>query len=134
MQDLLRLALLAVQAMTSDPPPPVTRPFWGLAAAACVSLCLLVASGLLLTACWLFLLPHLGAAGTPALLGVIALANAGAILLWLRARTTPKAPPPAAPVDIAPILAEAQRLFDAHRPTAFATALLAGLALGARRG
>ena len=126
MQDLLRLALLAVQAMTSDPPPPVTRPFWGLAAAACVSL--------LLTACWLFLLPHLGAAGTPALLGVIALAKAGSILLWLRARTTPKAPPPAAPVDIAPILAEAQRLFDAHRPTAFAAALLAGLALGARRG
>ena len=101
-----------------------------------IVLCLLTASALVMTAAWLFLLPYLGPIGTPLALAGIVLIKAGICLLWLRFGLSRPAPTPPASIstaDLAPVLAEAERLFCTHKLSALTAALLAGLVAGARR-
>ena len=137
MREILQLALAAAQAVTAaQQPKPRVRPYCVVVLAVGIFLCLLAASGLLLTALWLFLLPYLGPVGTPLALAGIMLIKAGAYLLWLRiGRSRPAATAPASisAADLAPVLAEAERLFRANKLSALTAALLAGLVVGARR-
>ena len=142
MQDILRMALVAAQAVAAaNPPQPRARPYCIVGGVAGILLCLLTASGLVTAAAWLFLLPHLGPVGPPLVLAGIMLIIATAILVWLRLRASP--PAPAAPLAVsvadlvpivAPLLTEAERLFRANKLTTLTAALLAGLTVGARRG
>lgn len=137
MRELLQLALAAAQAATAaQPTKPRVRPYCVVVVAVAIFLCLLTASGLVLTAAWLFLLPYLGPAGTPLALAGIVLIKAGAYLLWLRirlSRPAPAASPAVSAAQLAPALAEAERIFAANKLSALAAALLAGLVAGARR-
>ena len=137
MQEILRLALMAAQAMAAtNPPQPRVRPYCVVGGVAGILLCLLTASGLVTAAAWLFLLPHLGPVGTPLVLAGIVLVKACAILLWLRWRSprpVPAAPLSASVADLAPILAEAERMFSANKLPTLMAALLAGLVVGGRR-
>jgi hypothetical protein len=137
MQEILQLALLAAQAVTAaNPPKPRARPYCVAGGVVWIALCLLTANGLLLTAAWLFLLPMLGPAGTPLALAGVVLIKAGAILLWLRSRSSRAAlatPQPLPAAHLAPILAEAERMFSANKLPALTAALLAGLLAGVRR-
>ena len=136
MQSLIRLALLAAQLLAvPQPAQPRVRPWCVAAGVSAVVVCWLAASGCLLTALWLFLLPLLGPAGTPLVIGGLLALKAASILLWLRyGLARPAAPPPAviAPAVIAPavLLAEADRLFKANTGPVLMTALLVGLFAG----
>jgi hypothetical protein len=136
MQEILRLALLAAQTVAAAKPQPRIRPYRVIVGAFGICLCIATAAGFGLTAAWLWLLPQLGPVITPLALAGGLVILAGLILIWMRARSTP--PAPAQPLanavaDIAPALAEAQRLFNAHKITALTAVLLAGLMVGSRR-
>jgi hypothetical protein len=131
MQSLIRLALMAAQLIAvPQPAPPRVRPWCVAAGVSAVVVCWLAASGCLLTALWLFLLPLLGPAGTPLVIGCLLALKAASILLWLRYGLARPAPP--APSVIAPavLLAEADRLFKANTGPVLMTALLVGLFAG----
>jgi hypothetical protein len=114
-------------------PQPAQRPsrrWCVVAGVAAVVVCWLAASGCLLTAVWLFLLPLLGPVGTPLVIGCLLLLKAASILLWLRyGLARPCAPAPAA-IAPAVLLAEAERLFKANTGPVLMTALLVGLFAG----
>ena len=138
MNEILRLVLVAAQAAaTAQPPPPRARPYLVAVGALTIAICLAIASGFILTALWVFLLPYLGPVWTPLALAGMLLLTAGAVVLVLRTRPARAATPATAPVSIsqfAPILAEAGQVFNDHKLTVLIAALLAGVVAGSRRG
>ena len=138
MNEILRLALVAAQtvATANAPPPPRARPFFVVIAVMTIVICVLIASGFILTGLWIFLLPYLGPVGTPLVLGGVLLLKAGVFLLLLRIHPARAVTTTAAPVSLrqlAPVVAEAEQLFSDHKLTALTAALLAGLVVGTRR-
>ncbi len=131
------MALAAAQAMAaSKAPQPQGQPCCAAVAMLGISLSLLAAHGFLLAALWAWLFPNLGPALTPLALAVVLLVEAAGFLLLLR-RHASTAPPATllslSTAQLAPVLAEAQHLFNDHKLTSLLAAMLAGVAAGARR-
>ncbi len=128
MSNFLQLALMAAQAvaaMKSSPPP--GRAWCRIAGVASMALCLLIASGFLLAALWLFLEPRLGAIQTALLIAALLALKATVIALLLRYwRPTRKA---SAPIEALPV-AELMAVFNTHKMPALLAALAAGVIAG----
>ena len=131
MIDILRVA---VQAMLAGSPPRRTAwPYCAVLGVAGILVCLLAACGLLLTSAWLFLLPHLGLVGAPLALAAAAMVLAAMLLVWLRLvhiRPKPAMPLSVSAVQLAPLLAEAERMVRSHKLPMLSAALLAGVLAG----
>jgi hypothetical protein len=133
MESMLRSVILALlsagagQSTETSPRRLALATLWGAATA------ILATAGLgcAALALWIWQIPQLGPIGASltvsALLFAAALAGLGALRGVL---ATPAAKPsPLAAGSLAPLLGEAQRLFNEHKGAALVVALLAGLAM-----
>lgn len=133
MESMLRSVILAIlsagagQSTETSPRRLALATLWGAATA------ILATAGLgcAALALWIWQIPQLGPIGASltvsALLFAAALAGLGALRGVLA--TPPAKPSPLAAGSLAPLLGEAQRLFNEHKGAALVVALLAGLAM-----
>jgi hypothetical protein len=131
MRDLIRLAVaLAEGGAVSLARQATARTACVVAAAAAAAGCAIAAVGCLLAALWIYALPHVGAVGAPLVVAGVLLAMCLAVLGLMRYPLKRRPAPAPAGDALAPLLAEATRLFKQHKGAVLTVALLAGLVAG----
>jgi hypothetical protein len=131
MSGLIRLALGLVEAGAVARSRRVVTQMACLAIVTAVTaVCGIATVACVLTALWIYAIPHVGAVGAPLIVaGVLFVACLAGIAL-MRHAMKPRPAQPTAGVTIEVLQAEATRLFKEHKGTVLVAALVAGLLAG----
>jgi hypothetical protein len=131
MSDLIKLALVLTEGAA------VRHGRQAIARVACVAAvtiaaasCAIAAVACVLTALWIYVLPHVGATGAPLVVAGVLLAMCLVTLVLMRNALKPRRTLSPASVTPKLLLAEATRLLKEHEGPVLMTALLAGLIAG----
>lgn len=131
MSDLIRLAVaLAEDRAVSLARRTTARTARVVLAAAAVAGCAVAAVGCLLAGLWIYVLPHVGAAGAPFVVAGVLLAMCLAVLGLMRYPLKRSPAPPPAGDALALLLADATRQLKEHKGAVLTAALLAGFVAG----
>ncbi|MEJ0048037.1 MAG: hypothetical protein WDN04_19390 [Rhodospirillales bacterium] len=137
--DLIRLALAIAEGRVAQSVRRTAgRAAYLAATAALVAGCALGVVGCLLTALWIYVLPHVGAVGAPLVVAAVLLVIGLGVLALMHRAARPRRAPVAADPGRAALLAELSNLGEiselvrAQKGPALIAALVAGLMAGSR--